>query len=34
MSGFVQAIPTRIILDDNATFIGAAIASLEAEHGK
>jgi glucokinase len=34
MSGFVQAIPTRIILDDNATFIGAAIASLEIEHGK
>jgi len=34
MSDFVRAIPTRIILDDNATFIGAAIASLEIEHGK
>ncbi len=34
LSPFVRAIPTRIILDDNATFIGAAIASLETEHGK
>jgi len=34
LSPFVRAIPTRIILDDNATFIGAAIASLEIEHGK
>jgi glucokinase len=34
LSYFAQAIPTRIILDDNATFIGAAIASLEIEHGK
>ena len=34
MSDFVRAIPTRIILDDNATFVGAAIASLEIEHGK
>jgi glucokinase len=34
LSYFVQAIPTRIVLDDNATFIGAAIASLEIEHGK
>jgi glucokinase len=34
LTPFVQAIPTRIILDENATFIGAAIASLEIEHGK
>ncbi len=34
LSPFVQAIPTQIILDSNATFMGAAIASLELEHGK
>jgi glucokinase len=34
LSYFVNAIPTRIILDDNATFIGAAIAATELEHGK
>ncbi|MGD0142507.1 MAG: glucokinase [Rhizomicrobium sp.] len=34
LSPFVHAIPTRIVLDNNATFIGAAIASLEIEHAK
>jgi glucokinase len=34
LSHFVQAIPTRIILDNNATFIGAAIAATELENGK
>jgi glucokinase len=34
MSLFVRAIPTRIVLDNDATFIGAAIASEEIEHGK
>jgi glucokinase len=34
LSGFVQAIPTRIILDENATFIGAAIAATELDYGK
>jgi glucokinase len=32
LSHFVQAVPTRLILDDDATFKGAAIAAAEFEH--
>ena len=33
LGAYVEAIPTRLILNDDATFLGAALASVEFARG-